>query len=254
MMKIHVLIIVSCLHLGQSMPQNRNRNRPGTRENPVGGFRPIVSENNNRNNAGGSVPRPRQPSRPSRPAQPSRPLGPSRPSEPLGPLGPSRGEPLGPLGPSRPSRPSPAQPVQPVNSRPRPTSFSPAFPAPELYTGPKYDEFGKSFSGADDYYLDDEIGDDYYDDDYYDDYDQLDYVDVPVRLPRPPNSNLGPDLQARLPNFGNVDILRATEVFRMRDKNKNIFVDPGQVNAGILPLAFENPSNLGLFPPLINGP
>merc|ERR1739838_303766 len=222
MMKIHVLIIVSCLNLGQSMPQNRNRNRPGTRENPVGGFRPIVSENNNRNNAGGSVPRPRQPSRPSRPAQPS--------------------------------RPSPAQPVQPVNSRPRPTSFSPAFPAPELYTGPKYDEFGKSFSGADDSYLDDEIGDDYYDDDYYDDYDQLDYVDVPVRLPRPPNSNLGPDLQARLPNFGNVDILRATEVFRMRDKNKNIFVDPGQVNAGILPLAFENPSNLGLFPPLINGP
>ena len=71
--------------------------------------------------SGGSVPRPRQPSRPSRPSQP-------------------------------------AQPAQPVNSRPRPTSFSPAFPAPELYVGPKYDEFGKSFSGADDYYLDDEIG------------------------------------------------------------------------------------------------
>lgn len=71
--------------------------------------------------SGGSVPRPRQPSRPSRPSQP-------------------------------------AQPAQRVNSRPRPTSFSPAFPAPELYVGPKYDEFGKSFSGADDYYLDDEIG------------------------------------------------------------------------------------------------
>ena len=65
---------------------------------------------------------------------------------------------------------------------------------------------------------------------------------------------MGPDLQPRLPNFGNVDILRATEVLRSRDKDKDIFVDPGQVNAGILPLAFENPSNLGLFPPLIQGP
>ena len=51
-MELHFLIIVSFLHFGQSMPQNRNRNRPGTRENPVGGFRPIVNENNNRNNAG----------------------------------------------------------------------------------------------------------------------------------------------------------------------------------------------------------
>jgi len=222
MMKLHFLIIVSFLHFGQSMPQNRNRNRPGTRENPVGGFRPIVNENNNRNNAVGFGPRPKQPSRPARP-------------EPL-----------------RPTRP--VQPKKPVDSRPRPTSFSPAFPPPELYIGPKYDEFGKSFSGADDYYLDDEIGDDYYDDDYYDDYEEIDYVDVPVRLPRPPNSNLGPDLQPRLPNFKNVDILRATEVLRSRDKNKDIFVNPGQVNAGILPLAFENPSNLGLFPPLIQGP
>ena len=72
------------------------------------------------------------------------------------------------------------------------------------------------------------------------------------RLPRPLNSNLGPDLQPRLPNFKNVDILRATEVLRSRDQNKNIFVNPGSVNAGILPLAFENPSNLGLFPPLLN--
>merc|ERR1712129_415619 len=129
-------------------------------------------------------------------------------------------------------------------------SLSPAFPAPELYTGPKYDQFGSSFTGAEDYLIDDE--DDYYDDDYYDDYDIMDYVDIPVRLPRPLNSNLGPDLQPRLPNFKNVDILRATEVLRSRDQNKNIFINPGSVNAGILPLAFENPSNLGLFPPLLN--
>ena len=146
----------------------------------------------------------------------------------------------------------PIQPVQPVNSRPRPLSFSPAFPAPELYVGPKYDEFGVSFTGAEDYINEDD--EDYYSDDYYDDYEEIDYVEVPVRLPRPPNSNLGPDLQPRLPNFGNVDILRATEVLRSRDKNKNIFVNPGQVNAGILPLAFENPSNLGLFPPLVKDP
>ena len=72
------------------------------------------------------------------------------------------------------------------------------------------------------------------------------------RLPRPLNSNLGPDLQPRLPNFKNVDILRATEVLRSRDQKNNVFVNPGSVNAGILPLAFENPSNLGLFPPLLN--
>lgn len=86
-----------------------------------------------------------------------------------------------PRRPSRPSRPaSPAQPANPVNPRPpRPLSFSPAFPAPELYTGPKYDQFGKTFTGAEDYILDDE--DDYYDDDYYDDYDVMDYVDIPVR-------------------------------------------------------------------------
>ena len=70
------------------------------------------------------------------------------------------------------------------------------------------------------------------------------------RLPRPPNSNLGPDLQPRLPNF---DILRATEVLRSRDQNQKSLVSPGVVNAGILPLAFENPnSDLGLFPPLAN--
>merc|ERR1712008_19200 len=197
-MKTHFLIIVSLsvFHMGQTMPQNQNNpnNRPGSRENPVGGFRPFNSANNNRNEAGS----PRRPSRPSRPA-------------------------------------SPAQPANPVNPRPpRPLSFSPAFPAPELYTGPKYDQFGSSFTGAEDYLIDDE--DDYYDDDYYDDYDIMDYVDIPVRLP----------------NFKNVDILRATEVLRSRDQNKNIFVNPGSVNAGILPLAFENPSNLGLFPPLLN--
>ena len=54
-MKTHFLIIVSLsvFHMGQTMPQNRNNpnNRPGSRENPVGGFRPLTSANN-RNEAG----------------------------------------------------------------------------------------------------------------------------------------------------------------------------------------------------------
>ena len=45
----------------------------------------------------------------------------------------------------------PVQPSRPVNSRP--SSFSPAFPPPELYTGPKYDQFGNSFTGAEDYII-----------------------------------------------------------------------------------------------------
>ena len=79
-------------------------------------------------------------------------------------------------------------------------------------------------------------------------------MEVAPRLPRPPNSNLGPDLKPRLPNFRNVDILRATEVLRSRDKLQNSLLNPGQVNAGVLPLAFENESdsNLGLFPPFRN--
>ena len=54
MIKSYFLIIVSFLHMGQSMPQNRNNpnNRPGSRDNPVGGFRPISSANDNRNEAG----------------------------------------------------------------------------------------------------------------------------------------------------------------------------------------------------------
>ena len=55
-MKTHFLIIVSLsvFHMGQTRPQNRNNpnNRPGSRENPVGGFRPLTSANNNRNEAG----------------------------------------------------------------------------------------------------------------------------------------------------------------------------------------------------------
>ena len=55
-MKTHFLIIVSLsvFHMGQTMPQNRNNpnNRPGSRENPVGGFRPLTSANINRNEAG----------------------------------------------------------------------------------------------------------------------------------------------------------------------------------------------------------
>lgn len=94
----------------------------------------------------------------------------------------------------------------------------------------------------------------------YDDYEEYsdDYEDpLPPRpsrprLPRPPNSNLGPDLQPKLPNFNNVDILDATEALRSRDKNQISILNPGEVNAGILPLAFENPTALNLFPPLIN--
>ncbi len=57
-------------------------------------------------------------------------------------------------------------------------------------------------------------------------------------------------------DFRNVDIIKATEELRNRDVNQNSLVDPGSVNAGVLPLAFENenPSALGLFPPLVSPP
>ena len=103
---------------------------------------------------------------------------------------------------------------------------------------PQFDEFGAPLPPPDLEY------------DYNDDiFDEV--IEIPEprpRIPRPPNSNLGPDLQPRLPNF---DILHATEVLRGRDQNQKSIVNPGAVNAGILPLAFENPEGLGLFPPLV---
>ena len=152
--------------------------------------------------------------------------------------------------------PSPAQPARsvplPLPNQPRrpntPTAaLGPAFAPPNLYVAPVFDEFGNSLTPVEDYQ-------DYIE---YDDYEEYsdDYEDpepVRPRLPRPPNSNLGPDLQPKLPNFNNVDILDATEDLRSRDKNQISFLNPGEVNAGILPLAFENPTALNLFPPLLN--
>ena len=116
--------------------------------------------------------------------------------------------------------------------------LSPAYPPPELFVAPQFDEFGAPLPPEDLEY------------DYNDDiFDEV--IEIPEprpRIPRPPNSNLGPDLQPRLPNF---DILHATEVLRGRDQNQKSIVNPGAVNAGILPLAFENPEGLGLFPPLV---
>lgn len=110
---------------------------------------------------------------------------------------------------------------------------------------PKFDEFGDPLTQiANDYYDEDYYDDDYYDEDYQ---EEEEPIKSRPRLPRPPNSNLGPDLQPRLPVF---DVLHATEVLRTRDKNQVQLVNPGQVNAGILPLAYENTSGLGLFPPL----
>ena len=110
-----------------------------------------------------------------------------------------------------------------------------------MYLAPQFDEFGAPLPDVDDYedYVDD------YEDDIFEE-----VIEIPKprpRLQRPPNTNLGPDLQPRLPNF---DILRASEVLRTRDQNQKQIVSPGEVNAGILPLAFENPAGLGLFPPL----
>lgn len=155
------------------------------------------------------------------------------------------------------ARRNPANGRRNPNARPR--TLSPAYPAPELYLAPQFDEFGAPLPPEDLEYD--------YNDDIFDEVDDIPAEPlrdissgglVPTnfrepnkpRLLRPPNSNLGPDLQPRLPNF---DILRATAVLRSRDQNQNSLVSPGEVNAGILPLAFENPnSDLGLFPPLAN--
>jgi len=188
--------------------------------NPVGGFRPLSNE-------GGG-----------RPATPNEGRRNPRPEA---------------------ARRNPANGRRNPNARPR--TLSPAYPAPELYLAPQFDEFGAPLPPEDLEYD--------YNDDIFDEVDDIpaeplrDFGSgsglIPTnfrgepnkpRLPRPPNSNLGPDLQPRLPNF---DILRATEVLRSRDQNQKSLVSPGVVNAGILPLAFENPnSDLGLFPPLAN--
>ena len=154
-----------------------------------------------------------------------------------------------------PNRPAPHPIAQesiplplPNPRRPEPSAaFGPAFAAPNLYVAPLFDEFGNTLNNIEDYQ-------DYIE---YEDYEEYsdDYEDPEPprpRLPRPPNSNLGPDLQPKLPNFKNVDILDATEALRSRDKNQLSILNPGEVNAGILPLAFENPTKLNLFPPLIN--
>ena len=58
------------------------------------------------------------------------------------------------------------------------------------------------------------------------------------------------DLGPRLPVFGHHDILAATEELRSRDRNEANFITPGEANAGLLPLAFEDSGSLNLFPPL----
>ncbi len=123
-------------------------------------------------------------------------------------------------------------------------SLTPAFAPPDLYIAPQFDEFGDPLTQIEDpedynYYED-------YPEDYYDTFEP----ESRPRLPRPHNSNLGPDLQPRLPQF---DILHATEVLRSRDKDQSQLLNPGQVNAGVLPLAYENTGpKLGLFPPLLD--
>ncbi|TRY80020.1 hypothetical protein TCAL_05889 [Tigriopus californicus] len=54
-----------------------------------------------------------------------------------------------------------------------------------------------------------------------------------------------------LPVFGQTDlILKTTQELRDRDRNQESFIDIQGSNAGVLPLAFEIPSALDLFPPL----
>lgn len=184
---IVAFLIVSYCHLDLAMPQNLNSFRLGTRENPSGGFRPIIDDRN------------QEPAQFSAQAQ--------RPGASIG-------------------------------------SLTPAFAPPDLYIAPQFDEFGDPLTQIEDpedynYYED-------YPEDYYDTFEP----ESRPRLPRPHNSNLGPDLQPRLPQF---DILHATEVLRSRDKDQSQLLNPGQVNAGVLPLAYENTGpKLGLFPPLLD--
>ena len=55
---------------------------------------------------------------------------------------------------------------------------------------------------------------------------------------------------AVLPLFGHQDILLATEELRSRDKNQISFIEPGNTNAGLLPLVNEDIGSFNLFPPL----
>lgn len=98
----------------------------------------------------------------------------------------------------------------------------PSYSAPHLYVAPIFDEFGDPLPTIIDNEIvndDDEAQDDDYDDEIFDEAQEED--------PKAKN----------LPDFQGVDLLKATEVLRSQDSNQESIVDPGPVNAGVLPLA-----------------
>ena len=70
-------------------------------------------------------------------------------------------------------------------------------------------------------------------------------------LPPPKVTSTGQLENIAMLDFGNPDtVLKATEELRGRDRNQEQFVSVAGSNAGILPLAHEDPGALNLFPPL----
>jgi len=192
----------------------------------------------------------RQQPPPDRRRRPDQPSPPSRGRPPFPP-------PLPPPPPPPPRRRPPQEPIQPVQdtrkqrpaaaaSRQRPsTPAQPARTASHLFVRPEFDVFGNPITFQEIVVPENE--------------ELPDFRRRPEKkknrkkpkLVRPPKTNLGPDLIARLPVFGQPDaILQATEELRSRDVNHEIIVPIGSVNAGVLPLADSSDSNdLGLFPP-----
>jgi len=193
----------------------------------------------------------------------SRPLalgGQSRPQLNRSPLRPSTQRPRGtqggqqrPQSSPRPQQPRPRQNGSQQQRPQQPNRRGPvidnnerlperAFSAPNLFVRPEFNIFGNPIM---------------FDPPMIDEEEELPDFRRAKPKPKPkkrPKTNLGPDLQPRLPVFGQPDaILQATETLRNNDVNHETFLPLGVVNAGVLPLAVpaetKEPKSLGLFPP-----
>jgi len=216
----------------QQRPQNTQRPQPqrSTQQRPQS-QRP-------RTDPGSQAPRQGGQSRPQLNTRPPVQVQTTRRPPPQGPVGgQQRPQPNPRPQQTRPQRPNQRGPVIDDDRLPER-----AFSAPNLFVRPEFNVFGNPIM---------------FDPPMIDQEEELpDFRrGKPDSKPKKrPKTNLGPDLQPRLPVFGQPDaILQATETLRNNDVNHESFLPLGVVNAGVLPLAVpqesKEPKSLGLFPP-----
>jgi hypothetical protein len=235
----------SILSLAEANPQTRQLQggfKPITGQRfPDGVVRPVRQQQQDRR----PRPPPRQTQQPQQPA--ARPQQRPRPREQQGPRQPAA-QPVRPRqGPTNRRRPNNNQ-QRPQGQKPSNSAFNPARAPASLFVRPEFDVWGNPIA------FEQIIANE---EEFLPDFRKPRPGKRPNKRPssgiRRPPGNLGPDLQQRLPIFGQPDmILQATEELRSRDVNQASILPFGVANAGILPLAHHStvkPEDLGLFPP-----